>query len=150
MTTICYDGNLLCSDSKAIAGHILQKDVKKIYTFSDEKYIAIAFCGFPGDFQGIIDWLLGGDKHKIENDSACICIDKNKIAWRFTANEFGLIEAGLPDSNGSGSSFAIGAMLAGSTAFGAVEISSRLDTDTGGPVQCYNIKTGELTGPFRE
>lgn len=149
MTTIAYDGNLLCTDSQANAGHILQQDNKKIFTFTDEKYVAVALCGILGDSEEICNWILGGNKPEFKNDSGCFCVDKDGNVWRFHTEDLGSASITNKDANGSGSEYAIGAMLAGASAFQAVEIASRLDQNTGGSVQCYNIKTKELTGPFR-
>lgn len=150
MTTIAWDGRALCSDSRCIYGHIKQRPVQKIFAYKGD-FLAIGFCGSYNNHQAFIDWLLGkGEKPTIPSDTAAgvIVVDKDLTAWCYHSDGASRVPAATCEADGSGSPYAMGAMLAGANAYKAVEIAIKLDENSGGPVQCYDIPTRTLTGPF--
>ena len=154
MTTLAYDGSCICSDSMGIGDFICQYPFQKIVTFTEGPYAAIACTGTFNNQNKFMDWVQnGGDIPSFQSDDSvsAMAVDRNGKVFCFFSGCHDREEVrAYPNAEGSGSRFAMGAMMAGATAFRAVEIASQLDPNTGGEVQCYNIETGELTGPFRQ
>lgn len=67
-----------------------------------------------------------------------LVIERSSIKWLNNESPHPL-PVRPPVALGSGAQFARGAMLAGATATGAVEIASQCDSKTGGPIYYYTI-----------
>lgn len=150
MTTIAYDGKLLCTDSFCSSSYINQAPIQKLFYLPDHKeYVAAAFAGSINDMDAMLGWVLDNDeKPNFNDDSQLMVIDLEGRCWDWWAKCYGRALEGIPGAGGSGGDFAMGAMLSGKSAFQAVEIACKLDPKSGGPIQCYDIQTRTLTGPF--
>lgn len=150
MTTIAYDGQFLCTDSMMVGGHIRMGAIQKLFVLEDGPYLAVAFCGASGNVMAFLDWLKGGERPSISDEFSigAIAIGRDGEAYQFDSEVLGRVAIASPEACGSGAPYAMGAMLAGASAHKAVEVASRLDTNSGGPIQCFNINARVLTGPF--
>mgnify|MGYP003642706169 CR=1 FL=1 len=131
MTTIAWDGKTLASDSQMSGGFIEQFTYKKIKTVDGMYY---GMCGRAGDINSFFEGKeIPDDDTELLEISAkgqCVCIGKGNSRIPITGKT----------SIGSGSHFAMGAMLHGASAVEAVKIAIKLDPSSGGKVQSVKIK----------
>ena len=140
MTTIAWDGRYLAADSMATMGNYTSpKAVQKIRQEGNTLY---AIVGFSAWFDAWIAWHKAGADPKAlpvtTIPAGCtgnFIVIKDGIC-RFCGHDLPYFSvANPPDAWGSGSEFAIGAMLAGCSAERAIEIAIQADPYSGGPVQ---------------
>jgi len=163
MTTVAYDGNMLATDSRAIGGYIIQEEVSKIIETENGYY---AFAGVLIDFEPIVNayeemvassiydrdgnHLDKGDNYvfsgiSISHASAVIHIPYTDInnPVLLLVDDQGCLRVqkeSAPCAIGSGSDFAIAAMLSGKTAKEAVEIAAMLDPNTDSNVKVVDFE----------
>ena len=139
MTTLAYDGNMICVDSQATAGEIVtpRKFQKAFYDVGE--YLVVMFAGSTAHYAPMLEWLREGADPKEHKDWEC-------AAWGVKADGSVLRYVGpYPevvdgiDADGTGAGFAIGAMAAGATALEAVRIASQYDLYTGVTVRVFYI-----------
>lgn len=148
MTTIATDGTTICADSLRTFGNerCLAPSVKievAQYPMKGEPVI-YARTEHNGFSRAAIEW------HRIgahpsdcpkggEGDSwTLIVIDKHGLRQYTADNPYGE-DVPYPHAWGSGCEYAMGAMLAGASAEKGIEIASRLNIYTGGPIQVIDI-----------
>ena len=141
MTTLAYDGRLIAVDSQ-----ITQGDTK----YTSRKVWEVS----TPDGQDLVVWGTGTVPH------IHACISALKEGRKMPTGDYTLFVVGFQDgpvefcgadeacpvpyalyAAGSGSQAALGAMKAGADAARAVEIACTVDTNTGGPVVVYDLKT---------
>lgn len=162
MTTIAYDGKKLASDSRAVAGWICQGETVKIKE-TENGYYGVA--GYLIDFepivnafeslisQGIFDNSGNHVKHDEHYIFEAIEVTGSQVLFipfydhanpvMIMVDDKGCLRTEkhqVPTAIGSGSPFAMGAMLAGKSADEAVQIASMLDTGTDSNVTCIDIE----------
>ena len=139
MTIIAWDGKTLASDSLTVGGYMRQNGRKKIFTLNNGAVVGLA--GDDEQTMLALEWLnnQGGDKpdpSKLCNIS--IIMIKNDISYELYELLM-MDESGSPIAVGSGSCYAMGAMLHGATAEESVEISIKLDFNCGGEIQSMRV-----------
>jgi hypothetical protein len=142
MTTIAYDGKTMAADSQGSGDFIEQIEYQKI--FENDRYV----LGIAGDFGVTLKlkiWLLDSSESNkpVFSESehmGALVYCKNRKELFFMDRNLVFIPCGIPSAIGSGGRYAMGAMLAGASAKEAVEISKKLDVNTGGKIQAINIE----------
>ncbi len=168
MTTIAYDGESIAADSRMVQGEslIVPRGVEKIRLIRAEgsRYVA-AISGLPGLGMELVQHhiagrTLGGMSRlfcpttRSEGDTASAIVahldaqggvrvysvDAAGLATEITKGAFAI---------GSGREYALGAMASGASASDAVEVASKFDVFTGGPVRSVSLESDpETLGKF--
>lgn len=159
MTTICFDGKTLASDSKSTQGHIAMiGGFQKIYEPGPDDYweiqgvkvLAFAISGCPEGLPFIKEALQLGVTHRSfidwpELDFLIIAVDENGLGWYWGAarndrknlDSVTLQPVNGPMAAGSGQLIANAVMSIGAEATTAIEIACKLDNHSGGAVQSW-------------
>lgn len=145
MTTIAFDGSIFASDSR-ISGHFIdQHGFDKIRVVEQHgKTLVVSGCGelqllcaFFAYMQGEIEeFPLSADN---EFSAMVYNVDDQKLI--LYENRMIPITIYPPYAIGSGSDFAMGAMLAKCNAKEAVQIAAKLDSATGGDIKFIDTNT---------
>ena len=133
----------------------------RVETLSSKKIIQVGnvlygFTGSSGLKQAIIDWhskgaAIPGDCPNLKDDDASwtlIVVTREGAAVYTSAVPYRR-PIDIPYGIGSGGDYALAAVLAGADARRAIEIASRLNTNTGGEIQVVNIAEA-LRSPIRK
>ncbi len=148
MTTIAWDGSTMSCDSLQVGNYIDRIDADKIYELGD------GLLGIAGDLaKGLefLTWMRDGSDpdtfHKLGLDSkstmeALVCSSEG--CFYYSESYIG-VPVGFPAAIGSGSGFAMGAMMHCADSRKAVEIACKLDPRSGG-----EIITHELEDQYRD
>lgn len=159
MTTICYDGKMLATDSKSSQGHIAMiGGFQKIYFPTEEEYweiqgvkvLAFAVSGAPEGIPFVKESLNRGITHRSFIDwpdlsFAIIAVDENGQGWYWDVHRndvknidsVSLMPVTGPMSAGSGMTIANAVMSIGADAKTAVEVACKLDNYSGGEIQVW-------------
>lgn len=134
MTTIAYDGISIASDSQ-VGGAYLDGGNKKVIR-AGKSYFGVA--GALEDQVAFFAWHRGGEKPKVSDDNFEGIEVRGKSVYWWGSN---LVACKIraPAAIGSGTQFAMGAMLAGATAKEAVKIAAKLDSGTGRSIRSISI-----------
>lgn len=139
MTTIAFDGITLAADSQQNGSYIDQLHTQKI---CQQGSLFIGYCGEVQQAMLVSRWLKDQTKPKPSaadlKDYESIVIKGGKAYQLNDLCEF--VPIGKPCAIGSGSDFAMGAMLAGKSATEAVRIAIKLDPHSGGKVRSLKVK----------
>lgn len=135
MTTIATNGKSMAADSLIESGYICQVSHPKLFTFAD------GIFGCAGDMAKAVyfkDWVRDGmDANKypeeIKKDAHFLQLVPGGEVFSWGADPYRIL-MGPPAAIGSGSEYAMGAMLAGATPYEAVKIAAQLDPYTGGEI----------------
>jgi ATP-dependent protease HslVU (ClpYQ) peptidase subunit len=155
-TTIVWDGHYLAADSQATMGTRPIQIATKIY-YSRRRHAYIGCAGAVVSIQKVIKWFLESNSAECPvicppgNDDlgyVYLMVDRNGKLLQHTSHD-GMVEdleITQPMSIGSGSPYAMAAMLLGCNAMQAVFVASRLDECTGGNISYYDVagKSKEL------
>ena len=146
MTTIAWDGRTVAADRQGCSSHMrLSGSYNKLMQVGDTVY---AFTGTLPYMQAMVDWHRAGAKPdklpKSLRDSdngggGDLIVFKDGRCFSYTVEIPFADEQFAPAAFGSGFSFAIGALLAGVSAWGAVEVASKLDCYSGGGVTAIDL-----------
>ena len=163
MTTICYDGRELVSDSQATVGDAIgiapfrkihQPEEGEYWEIYGTKVLAFGLTGDAGSIEYIKDKLSEGIDHRTRFSHEdgdlifrAIVINENADAflWRVVKtkerdrNKTELLPMLPPVAIGSGQSFAQGVLAIGKSAKQAVKTAMRLCPYTGGALQIFEI-----------
>lgn len=143
MTTIAYDGNMLAADSRIVFGdYICPNNVIKLRKIGN---IVYGIAGFYAWFDEWIAWYIAGAnpydapaaKFNNKEGGEFLVLDDLQLKVCTTSIPCFLPISG-PDAWGSGGQYAIGAMLAGSSAFRAVELAAIADPYTAGSIIAFD------------
>ena len=131
MTTCAWDGHTLAADTRNTSRGLPFQSTKAFRLKDGRLY---AGSGSAEDSQAVKAWLeSGADKPKVENFVG-IVIGHDGSIWRYE-DKLVAFQINEPfHAIGSGRDFAIAAMSLGKTARDAVELASRFDIYTGGPI----------------
>ncbi len=149
MTTIAWDGKTLATDSRETSGsHLVTDSCQKLYVFnlpcyySGDKLLACGLGGSSTDTEKVWYYFHSDVFPDLEFDhDACGIIVGMKFVY--------MLEQGSPYfikyprnqklSDGSGGCFARSAMSLGMSAIDAIKHAIKLDTASGGKVQCVQL-----------
>lgn len=139
MTTIAWDGKTLAADSQITGENFIYGvEDRKIFRVNKD---LIATAGDSAQCLSFVDWYRDQSQDYPEKmDDLAVLVITSNGAFEYTSHKTPQ-PVTAPHSVGSGSGFAMGAMLAGASSKKAVDIASRLCKYTGGPV-----RTMRLTG----
>lgn len=162
MTTIACDGKTLASDSQCTGAYIDQGSYQKVLDAGHGFY---ALTGSPYDFSTMVDaaeqylssvtYTADGQPNppdpyhfgEYEIMSELLYMPKDQDAYMsFISDKNGMLRVAhmqYPAAAGSGSPFAMGAMVAGADAATAVDAAILLDPNSGGEVVSYSLITNE-------
>lgn len=132
MTTIAWDGKTLAADSRCTSSGLPYR-VNKCCRLSDGMLFAGA--GTMSAYDAVRQWLENkGPRPEALKDFTGLLIDTDSSIWLMdeTANRYEIFASFF--AIGSGRDFAIAAMALGKSALEAVELASRFDVWTGGPL----------------
>jgi ATP-dependent protease HslVU (ClpYQ) peptidase subunit len=136
MTTIAIDYNSIASDSQATGDHILLGEVQKIYQVEEGTSKGIwAFAGHALNIMTIANIITSGrpldnvDPESLDDVTAVWITPEGKTF--LLEDSLNMMEVDVPFAIGSGATFAMGALLAGSSSTDAIQIASSLDPFTG-------------------
>lgn len=146
MTTVAFKDGIMASESCQSHAYIDPVECRKIYVVNGD---VIGLAGNLTDFQKFLKWYkdersnhedIEGSSHQIESLEALVysngklyCYDESCIAIRM--GEIGAV--------GSGSSFAVAAMLAGASVEKAVDVACQLDPFSNGPIYTIDVKKAQ-------
>lgn len=153
ITTLCWDGKMLASDSRETMGtHLISDRSTKLYELVEDH----SYYYYLGD--RVLACALGGDSSdtdkiltQINNDNAFEVgfKDHNAIGIFVGVKCVYILDMGASHliryprsqklSEGSGASFAKAGMTMGLNAVEAVKLAKKLDTASGGKVQCLYL-----------
>ena len=148
MTTIAFDGEILAADTQMYCGNFKCQDpVTKIKVVEG---IAYAITGYVAWFDAWIQWYKSGSNphhtpmcsFNDDNQGNLIVVQKDGTGFIYSKAMPYPARIGKLDAWGSGSEFAIGAMMHGATAIEAVEIAIKANSGTDGNV--ISIKLEDL------
>jgi len=131
MTTIAWDGKHVCCDSQMSSSYIDQNSAQKIFKKKNKLYAA---SGTYSVIRGFVH-----DGKEIPDGSYLLEIDQNTGKGMLIEKD-GSFPVKPPQALGSGSGFAMGALLNGASAAEAVKIAIKLDANSGGKVKTYKTK----------
>lgn len=153
MTTVCYDGKTMCSDSLAVTGSRARlSNFKKIFLpLKDEKWLigdqrvkAIGYAGKIESFERMLPMLRKGislsDKAPADLGTCqllCVIGDGVSITWSHYEMESGpplidFVTNNMPVGIGSGCIYGEGVLAIGGTAEQAIRGACKLDVNSGG------------------
>lgn len=139
MTTIAFDGKTLAVDSLMTQNNMRSGTTKKLWKLTDGRYVAM--CGHIVVMHLIVAWLNGKTNKPVleEDDEISGIVVWKKKGQKVRAIEFGtslrFMPVSVPYADGSGTSYAMTAMVCGCGAIEAVKVACKLDTKSQGPVR---------------
>lgn len=146
MTTVAFDGKVFASDTRLSSSFIHQDTVCKIRVVdTGQDTLIISGAGDYSVMLQFFDYVIGGYQNP-----PTMSIGDEFIGLVYSVKEKKLylyddkivpMEISYPFAIGSGSSFAMGALLSGASAIGAVEVAMRLDAGTGGEIYYVDLET---------
>lgn len=141
MTTVAFDGKVMAADSLQVGPWKCQTPCQKVFR-DIGRFALLGFAGTRSDIDPIIEWIergMSGDEVPDFSEISCLAVDREAKTWLFdhSPSPFLLDE---PTAIGSGSVFAMGALLSGLNAQQAVEIAAKLDIYTGGEIVVYPLR----------
>ena len=160
MTTVCWDGKKLVSDSfMSLDNMILPAAQQKIFCPAEGewwgihgiKVIAFGFSGSMNSMEFVKDLLRTGLDHKSKIDEAqehsvnVICILETGESYIISSamvrgrQSTVLLAMGPPLAVGSGENFAYAVMSTGKDSIAGVKTASKLDAFTGGDLQVWEF-----------
>lgn len=131
MTTIAFDGRTLAADTLLTAGSMRCGEIVKI---RQVKGCLVGFCGSLTNFERFYSWFMAGMSGEFHSDGGNVFIIPptghavvwgDGGPWRETAAQWAL---------GDGEQVAVGAMVAGADAAGAVRVAMAINVNTGGDI----------------
>jgi len=135
MTTIAYRDGLLCADTMAIHSNGLKMYVAtKVFKVPDGW---VSGCGNPRDIAKFVEMYKEGVLEADTFNGEDWEIIKVNTKGKFELWNHELVPLSIKGrfyATGSGSSYAMGAMEQGATAYEAVQVSCKYDDGTGGTV----------------
>ena len=142
MTTIAWDGKTLAADSQSTEDAFV--DPHEFNKIHDARDAIIAFAGDVPSGRAFMDWWNKGAERSDypdfsdDDDMEALVFTEGKVLW-YERRPFPE-EIRAPWTIGTGSPFAMAAMLAGADAKKAVDIACRLDKYSGGKVVTRKMK----------
>ncbi len=144
MTTIAIDGKYIACDGQVTSRNVIEPG-RHEKIFQDEDGTIYAFSGCLPMFSAWVEWWKAGKNPKelpvAKDDYASMAfwVFKGGELWEIINEAPYPLKINMPSAIGSGREFALGAMFAGKSAKEAVEISSKLDTGTGGEIKVIEL-----------
>lgn len=137
MTTIVYDGKTIACDSR-VSGNYTFDRIKKLHRVGN---LVFGTCGRVSSAMAFIEWAKDRTKAKpkIDDDFEVLEVHPSGKVYSYDHN-FTKCPEVAPCAIGSGSPFAMAAILCGKDAIGAVKVAIKLDQNSGGKVQSIKIK----------
>lgn len=132
MTTVVTDGKVIAVDSQVKGQFVMQGPYQKLWRLDDGS--VIGFCGHCTAWRPVVEWLNGGEKPQFKKADFSAIILKPNGDLVYLDEEMHKEPIFAPYAVGTGSQFALGALLHGATPEEAVEIACKLDSDSGGKV----------------
>lgn len=135
MSTIVWDGKTLAADRQTTWGTTATLTRKAFKVTRNGNTFLFGCAGLARDADAYVQWALGEVDVKPDfSDFTVMCIDSDRRIW--IAQQAFMWTEVVPVGNrfwaiGSGCDYALGALYQGASAKRAVEIASKLDTNTG-------------------
>ncbi len=138
MTTLAWDGTTLAADSQTtLNSKVTSLSARKLCRLDDGRLVGMSgSCHCQTGFE---DWLNGKRDKPPKGDYSAVVIALDGSARCYEDCE-DYWEVGAPFARGSGESIALAAMHCGKTAEEAVELATRLDIYSGGPVTTLQLE----------
>ncbi len=139
MTVIATDGKVMAADSLTTFGHERGRMAAKKLRAKDGRIFGVA--GISGLIDDLVDWYVKTPRDPKEAPKAegetwsMLVMESDGRMFHVHSSQCRPVEVAAPFAIGSGSEFALGAMLAGASPARAVEIACELSTACGLPVQ---------------
>lgn len=145
MTTIAYKDGVIAYDSQVTRGDIITDDA---YEKCIEQKGVKFFCAGPvSDYQRLVDVYFGA-KPEGKIDASALVADGESLMHVAVDDTTGLWKTPILHSRiyaiGSGSPFAFAAMDMGASAYKAIEMAAKRDTNTGGTIRTAIIDPAKL------
>lgn len=140
MTTIATDGKSMAGDGQVSCGdRVAHSAFLKVVRLADGRIVGVS--GTAYDLEPFCDWLMNPtmDKPKLWERSEFLVLHPDGSVLSYNEDCRSIREPTLTAS-GSGSDFAIGAMMAGASPQRAVEIACAADTKSGGEIYVEHVK----------
>lgn len=136
MTTIATDGKTIAADTQQCGNFIAPVPVRKLWRIGGR---LVGMAGAIEDYLLFLEWLKSPksrDKPTLGKHFEALVVEKRvEVFYRSLIP----VEVGAPAAIGSGSSFAMGAMLQGASPASAIRVAIKLDPYTGGKVKCLTL-----------
>jgi len=158
MTTIAYDGRIIAADGLRLWGSDIvstsEQKIRPLYIgepSSKRLYALAGYAGLTSAFPAIELWYLEGaqfgaaPKVEIEGWDA-LFVGKGRSAELATSAMQGVVRIAPPIAIGAGGELAIGAMLAGASAYDAVQLICERTNHSGGKVWAYDVGQSMAAG----
>lgn len=153
MTTLAFDGRYLVTDSMLVQGNIIPEyGAQKIWIDKKHGYVYAGAGHWPNLLKCIQQVMANPDELPELDETMMWRLKtkgKDKGLIEELASEF--VENGTwcptvsPTATGSGKMFALAFLSLKRTAKEAIRETIKLDINTGGGINVYDLKTGELT-----
>lgn len=142
MTTIAWDGKTLAGDTQT--NHepiIIPGKTRKIFKLRDGRLVGIS--GVVSEFPSFLHYLESGESSGQLDVSALVVQGKQCMYYEGTRPSY---LKRPPAAIGTGTGYALAAMMAGADAKKAVQIACKLDPSSGGQVMTLNCALDGLVG----
>ncbi|AZP72787.1 proteasome subunit beta [Pseudomonas poae] len=143
MTTIAYKDGVIAYDSQVTRGDVITYDDYEKCT--EQKGVKFFCSGTVADHQRLIDAYFGA-KPEGNIDAVALVLNNGQLSLVAVDDTTGIwaspVALDRPYAIGSGTAFAFAAMDMGASAYKAVEIAARRDTNTGGAIRTLIIDEG--------
>lgn len=136
MTTIAWDGKTLAGDAQSTGDYIRPIQSRKIHRVGGA---LIGCAGLSTEGRTFVEWYKDRSKDapKLDEDFIAIVIEDGEASY--WDEKLTPLPMGTPAAIGSGNGYAMGAMMAGSSAERAVEIASKLDIYTNADIETLKV-----------
>ncbi len=140
MTTIAYDGQYLAIDSQLTAGGRKMTGTKLLRaTTPDGLELVVCGCGTWSEIKKFVAWLEGSEEEPKFDEIDVLVAHSDGSVFQYSFEEPEDV-TGTKVTLGSGSDYAMGALLSGKSAREAVAIASQCDLYTSGTVRFYDTQ----------
>jgi ATP-dependent protease HslVU (ClpYQ) peptidase subunit len=137
VTTIATDGRSMAGDTMMSAGNELVGFRQKVNRLPDGRLFGAS--GKSADISLFGKWMRGEiERPALDDDFSALVLAANGELF-YLCNKLEPVEFIVPNSIGSGSEYALGAMLAGATPARAVEIACMRDKGSGGDITTLEL-----------
>ncbi|WP_248920466.1 proteasome subunit beta [Pseudomonas entomophila] len=140
MTTIAYKDGVIAYDSRTVRGTVvMEDDCEKLQVVNGVSFIC---TGATCDFDALIAAYFG-EPATVPVEASGYAITDGELWLVGHDDKTGIwksrIGSSRVDAIGSGSPFALAAMDMGASAYQAVEMAARRDTNTGGKIRTVRV-----------
>lgn len=146
MTTIAWTGSEVAADTRGVVGDLVQQS--PTIKLLERKGVIYCLTGDFGQCLAVVDWLISGASideapQFLDEPGFDILVIEDSDTGHIYSASYHSYPVDPPVTMGTGHHVAIGAIMAGASAYQAVEIACKLDNNSGLPVQRMKVKNAK-------